>query len=432
MKIVMMTNTYLPLVGGVAASVEAFSAAFRQAGHEVLIVAPTFDNLPPREHGVVRVPAIQHFNGSDFSVRLPIFGLLGSALQGFDPDIVHAHHPFLLGDTALRVASRFNTPIVFTHHTMYEQYTHYVPGDSPAMKRFAVRLATEYANLCDHVIAPSESIARILQQRGVTTPVTAIPTGIDIDRFSGGDGERARKRYRLEAGRFVVGHVGRLAPEKNLGFLAEAVARFVAANDDAVFLVVGGGPAEGELQSAFDRHGVAERLCLTGPLVGQELIDAYTAMDVFAFASHSETQGMVLAEAMATGTPVVALDAPGAREVVRDGENGRLLAGEDTSQFVAGLREIASATGSRRRMLAQAARETAGEFAMPRCAKRVLDIYEQLSSEKGIARSYDENSAWATLLRRINEEWLIAAKMGAAAGQALFGSSTSRRMPRTP
>ena len=108
---------------------------------------------------MVRIPAIQNFNGSDFSVALPVSGLLSDTLDAFQPDIVHAHHPFLLGMTALRIARYRQLPLVFTHHTLYEQYTHYVPGDSPVLQRFAIQLVTRYANLADRVFAPSESIA---------------------------------------------------------------------------------------------------------------------------------------------------------------------------------------------------------------------------------------------------------------------------------
>ncbi len=143
MNILMMTNTYLPHTGGVARSVAWFSEEYRRQGHRVLVVAPTFPHAPAEEPDVIRLPAIQNFNGSDFSVRLPAPGLLVGALDRFEPEIVHSHHPFLTGDTALRVASSRNLPLVFTHHTMYEHYTHYVPGDSPPLRRLSERLATE-------------------------------------------------------------------------------------------------------------------------------------------------------------------------------------------------------------------------------------------------------------------------------------------------
>ena len=427
MNIVMMTNTYLPMLGGVARSVAWFTEAFRQQGHRVLVVAPTFENMPQHEQDVVRVPALQKFNGSDFSVRLPVPGLVDDALDEFHPDIVHSHHPFLLGDTALRVAALHDLPIVFTHHTMYEQYTHYVPGDSPAMKRFAIRLATEYANLCDHVIAPSESIAAVLRGRGVRVPMTPIPTGIDKDRFAKGDGAAARQRYGIEESAFVVGHVGRLAPEKNLALLARAVAQFSASHPHTHFLVVGKGPSEEDIEKIFANRGLSDRLHMTGSLDGQALTDAYHAMDVFAFASKSETQGMVLAEAMTTGAPVVAIDAPGAREVVRDGENGRLLPTEDESEFVAALSWIHSLTPERRSAMGQAARKTAEEFAMPRCAQRVLEIYQSLI-DAGTSQTIDD-APWSTILRCIEEEWNIWTGIGHAVTDALFGTKDQEQHP---
>ena len=124
MNILMMTNTFTPHVGGVARSVEAFTAEYRRRGHRVLVVAPEFENMPEHETGVIRMPAIQHFNGSDFSVVLPTPGFLSSALEEFRPDIVHSHHPFLVGGTALRIARTHELPLVFTHHTMNEQNTH--------------------------------------------------------------------------------------------------------------------------------------------------------------------------------------------------------------------------------------------------------------------------------------------------------------------
>ena len=117
MQILMFTNTFTPHVGGVARSVQQFTAEFRRAGHEVLTVAPIFPGTPSDEPNVVRIPAVQEFNGSDFSVPVPIPGYLWTEIDDFKPDIIHTHHPFLLGDTALRVSSRLDVPVVFTHHT---------------------------------------------------------------------------------------------------------------------------------------------------------------------------------------------------------------------------------------------------------------------------------------------------------------------------
>jgi 1,2-diacylglycerol 3-alpha-glucosyltransferase len=362
MNVLMMTNTYAPHVGGVARSVATFARAFRRRGHRVVVVAPEFDGAAPEED-VVRVPAIQNFNGSDFSVRLPVPGLLSAALRGFKPDVVHAHHPFLLGDTALRVAHARRRPLVFTHHTRYELYTHYVPGDSEALRRFAAQLSTGYANLADLVFAPSESLARVLWERGVRAPIDVVPTGVEpaepADRAS------ARAALGLPPGDFVIGHAGRLAPEKNLVFLAGAVADYLRKDARARWLLVGEGPLRAEIERRFRRHGLRGRLHAAGVLTGRRLNEAYAAMDAFAFASKTETQGLVLLEAMAAGVPVVALDADGARDVVSDRVNGRLVRGERADRFGAALRWTAACL-RRGDELNRAARRTAALYTADR------------------------------------------------------------------
>jgi len=431
MKILMLTNTYLPHVGGVARSVEAFSDEYRRRGHQVLVVAPDFANTSADEHDVVRVPAIQRFNGSDFAVRLPVPGFLMSTLNEFQPELVHAHHPFLLGDTALRIAAARDLPLVFTHHTMYERYTHYVPVESKLLQRYVIDLATGYANLCDRVFAPSESVAEVLRARGVQSPIDVVPTGVDVARFAAGDGRRIRRELGIPENAFVVGHLGRLAPEKNLEFLANAVAAFLKESPGAHFLVAGAGPSETMIRETFRKPGLDDRLHMAGTRQGRELVDTYHAMDLFAFASHTETQGMVLTEGMAAGLPAVALDAPGAREVVRDFENGRLLHDERVEAFVGALDWIARQTPTAREALRRAARQTAENYAMPRCAEHALRIYQSLVERNGrrrwVPRNRQELGPWESTLRLIDAQWQLWTARAHAAGVAM-----QREMPNHP
>jgi glycosyltransferase involved in cell wall biosynthesis len=403
MNILMMTNTYRPHVGGVARSVESCAQWLRSRGQRVLIGAPRFEGATKRETGVVRIPAIQHWNGSDFSVPLPITRALHRAVERFVPDLVHSHHPFLLGDTALRVAAEFDLPIVFTHHTLYEHFTHYVPLDSPRIQRFAIELATSYANLCDVVFAPSESVADILRGRGVRARIEVVPTGIDLARFAAGDGAAFRRARKIPADAIVVGHVGRLAAEKNLAFLGEALAQFAARAPRARVLVVGDGPEAPPLRARFAERGLRDRLHLVGTLQGPALADAYRAMDVFAFASATETQGLVLAEAMAAGVPVVAIDAPGAREVVRDRINGRLLRSESIGDYLAAL----TWTAGGRDALAAAARQTACAFSIDATGERALAHYRELV-RVAHPRAVRDHRNWSRVRRRLRKEWTLA------------------------
>jgi len=385
MKISMFTNTYLPHVGGVARSVSTFAEDLRNLGHHVQIIAPTFpelDESDSAEEHVVRVPAIQNFNGSDFSVRIPLPGLIHEAIEDFKPEIIHSHHPFLLGEAALRIARFEKLPLVFTHHTLYEQYTHYVPLDSPALKRFVIELATGYANLCNQVIAPSTSVKKLLLKRGVQSSVEVLPTGIDIDFFSQGNGRRFRSRHKIPEDMRVLGHVGRLAREKNLPYLARCAAAALKEIDDACFLVAGTGDAEKEIKEIFIHNGLQDRLVMAGSLTGQDLADCYGAMDLFVFASLSETQGLVLAEAMASATPVIALEASGVADVLKNGVNGAMLKAETNEDTFAAV--LVESLKNRKKMIfwQDKARQTAHKFSRRSCAKRLLETYRNTISKK--------------------------------------------------
>lgn len=427
MHMLMVTNTFTPHVGGVAQSVQGFTAEFRKRGHQVLVLAPVFAGTPEQEQDVIRMPAVQHFNGSDFSLPMPIPRGVAAAVKTFAPHLVHSHHPFLLGDTALRIAATRNLPVVFTHHTQYEHYTHYVPGDSPQLKHFVMDIVTGYCNLCDAVIAPSESVAKVLRGRGVQVPITVIPTGVNVQRFASGDGPAFRRRNGIPSTAFVVGHVGRLAPEKNLRFLTESVAGFLRTNDQARFLIAGMGPSREEIRMILATHDLTDRLHLVGVLERQDLADAYRAMDVFVFASQTETQGMVLTEAMAAGVPVVAVDAPGVREVVRDRENGRLLTCENIDEFVAALSWTASRATEEKQQLTRELAKTASQFSMDHTATQTLALYESLVGIKP-KRKNIEASLWTSTRRRMAAEWKILRNIAHAATDAVLSRHTTENL----
>jgi Glycosyltransferase len=425
MNIAMFTNTFRPHIGGVAHSVTWLADSLRGAGHSVLVVAPEFPGYSADEPGVVRIPAVQNFRGSDFSVPIPLTRLLHDELEEFAPDLVHSHHPFLLGDTALRAAASFDLPIIYTYHTRYELYGHYVAQDAPLLQRLVLSLALGYCDLCDAVVAPSASMAGFLAEHGVETPVTVAPTGIEIARFDSGSRAVARAVAGIPEDAFVVGHVGRLAPEKNLDYLAQALHRFLEVETTAHFLVVGDGPMKGPIWELFIANGLAGRVHMTGALEGDRLADMYAAMDVFAFSSHSETQGLVLAEAMAAGVPVVALDAFGTREVVRDCLNGRLLSGDaSVGLFAEALRSIARMDTKDRQASRRAARRTAQLFTRERSTLKVLDLYHSLTR----ARAKDkvvEQGLWHTTKRRLEQEWKILGNVAHAIGDAVFAESAT-------
>jgi 1,2-diacylglycerol 3-alpha-glucosyltransferase len=242
---------------------------------------------------------------------------------------------------------------------------------------------------------------------------------VDLDTFHPGDPSAARARFGLPRDAVVVGHLGRLAPEKNLEFLARAVARAMRRDPRMRFLVAGAGPSLPAVRRELAAPALRRRLHAPGPLSGPALVAAYQAMDVFAFASHSETQGMVLAEAMACGVPVVAVDADGVREVVLDGVNGRSIARDDTASFADALCEIAALSPHDVARLSAGALATAARMSITRCADEALALYATLVG-RGAARRAGPDSLWAASMRRIRREVQILSNMAGAASDALL------------
>lgn len=402
MHIAMFTNTYLPLVGGASISVSRYARTLRSRGHQVLVVVPSYDDEPESEQGVHRTPALKRFRGTRFSVPLPLKLHLDDVLDDFRPGLIHAHHPFLMGDTALREAITRNLPVVVTHHTHMGQYIQFIPDEVQWLATYIHEICVGHANLCDAVIAPSTGVKDELLEAGVSQPIEVIPTGVDTAEYAKGNGAVFRERFEFPEDTLVLGYVGRLAPEKNLAFLSRCVAETLRRNPDMHFLVVGGGDNESEMRAIFEDNSLTGRVRFAGVQKGQDLVDAYHAMDLFVFASKSETQGMVLTEAMAAGTPVVALEARGVEDVVEDGHNGRMVRTEETGAFadaVCGARGQLDA-------LAAGTRETARRFSLAVCTDKLAALYERLLREHGHTRSRDANT-WETLVHRFEAEWVI-------------------------
>jgi glycosyltransferase involved in cell wall biosynthesis len=288
-------------------------------------------------------------------------------------------------------------------------------------------MSTEYCNLCTHVIAPSESVAVLLHERGITTPISSIPTGVDVAFYGSGNRGRFRHHVGIDDNAVVIGHVGRLAPEKNLDYLAGAVGRFLAEHPAAVFLVVGAGNAGESMQRIVREYADEKQLVMAGSQTGQDLADAYAAMDLFVFSSQSETQGMVLAEAMAAGVPAVALDAPGAREIVND-RNGRLLQRDASEQEFANAIQETVESAERVGVCGRGARDTAREFSLEKCAGRMLDLYQTLVRDYARGPATD-SGPWDRLLGRLEIEWnLLVEKTTALAAAARETEVTQSRL----
>lgn len=414
-RVAFFTNTYRPFVGGVAMSVDLYQKYLRRLGDQVTVYAPQYDGATGDAEELRRLPTIRHFNNTDFSLPLPLAFKPVSDFSSEAFDIVHVHHPFLLGEMGLRMARQNRLPLVFTYHTQYEQYTHYVPIDHETAVRTILRHTVEFCNMCDLLIAPTSDLKATLIGRGITTPIEILPTGIELESYRNADPQALRQELGLSSKSPLLVHVGRLALEKNLVFLLGACLRALAMEPQAHLAIAGDGKSREELEKITAQAGEpGTRVHFLGSRTGRDLLSVYGAGDLFVFASRTETQGMVIAEALAAGMPAIALDAPGICDLLQEEQNGRILpaaADEETfAQAIAqALRDKTSLARWRR-----GARKSVENFDMPILAQKLHEAYirlkllpnhmlkqEQMSF--GLLRNYFE-TVWEDL-----EHWFTRA-----------------------
>ncbi len=324
MRIGLFTNNYLPFRGGVTTAVETLRHGLEARGHQAWVFAPAWSGSHDDPPFVFRYPSVPAPTYPGFAVPLPFSRRWSRAARELDLDIFHAQHPFLLGVTARRLARAQGRPLVFTYHTRYEKYAHYVPLPEPLVASLAVRLASRFASSADLVIAPSTWIAESLAALGVKARLEVVPTGVPLDLFCPGERGEARRRLGLAEDAPLCLYVGRLDREKSVERIIEAFGSIALAVSGARLLLVGQGSHEVALRRLAGGSPARSAIHFAGSVAREELPPYYQAADLFLFASETETQGLVLAEAHACGLPAVAVRASGVDEVVRDGETGLL------------------------------------------------------------------------------------------------------------
>jgi glycosyltransferase involved in cell wall biosynthesis len=299
------------------------------------------------------------------------------AVLARDLDVYHAQHPYLLGSAAERWARETGRPLVFTYHTRYERYAHYIPGPARLIARLAIQRALRFAELADLVIAPTPSVARELATRRIRTPVEVIPTGVPITPPSIDTARGAcRAALGLGVGSPLCLSIGRLAREKNQAFLLYAFSRMIRELPAALLVLVGDGDDRARLTRLADDLGIRPRVHFVGSVPHERIADYTSAADLFLFPSTSETQGLAALEALAGGLPVVAVTSEAAADLLTD-ESAGVLCPEDPATF-AGCVLTLWANPERRRAMTAAARRVAAQYAPEAAAARLLSLYQDL------------------------------------------------------
>jgi len=387
LKIAMFTNNYLPFIGGVPVSIDRLQRGLRYHSHSVLIAAPEYPDENPDEANVMRVPVLLSWGKHrEFRMTNILSLRITREIRNFKPDLVHSHHPYWMGRMALRQARRLKVPIVYTYHTRLERYAHFVPLPKPIFRNvISHTIVRRYANRCDGVIVPTQSAGEYLRLIGVSSDIYVQPTGIEFERFQSSietqrenDGRMRELREQFSiASETVLISASRLSKEKNIDFLIEGIGR-LKSNSGVPFkcLIIGDGPERDRLQERIQTLGLEKTVFLVGWVAPEEMVYFYRLGELFLFASTSETQGMVILEAMAAGMPVVAVRSSGIEDVVQNEING-FKTPADLGKWTGQVRLLLE-DGDLRRSMASRAREHAGEYSIENFAGNIGDIYARV------------------------------------------------------
>lgn len=372
MRIAMFTNNYKPYIGGVPVSIEHLAEALRGRGHTVYVFAPSYEGQED-EPFVVRYPSFP-MKIAKAPVPNVLTGLMQRMVKMLEIDVIHVHHPAIVGNVALHIRRTLGIPVVFTYHTRYEEYLHYIAGLSAIERCTGVldRYLRYFCDRCDLLVAPTPGIRSYLYEKDYVTPVEIMPTGIPAESFLPDEKRAAALRERYQKGAdYLFCTVSRLAKEKNLEFQLRGLAclKELLAERGKRFrhLMIGDGPDRESIRKSLVRLDLAEEVVLVGNVDNREIRNYQAAADAFLFTSKSETQGIVVLEAMAASNPVVAVDATGVRDVVRDGINGYLTA-EDERQWAGRIAQL-MADRALSAQMGEAAKRTAESYSEDEIAR---------------------------------------------------------------
>lgn len=340
-KIGVFTDSYKPYTSGVVTSISNLKEDMTRLGHEVHVFAPKYPNYEEAEANVYRFFSVPSPTNPDYTLAIPVHPGMNQLIRNLHLDIVHVHSPFTMGIVGLRYARRFNLPLLFTYHTRYDQYVHYFPVAHDLAKDVTIKYSSHFCNNCNHLIAPTEEMAEIIRGFDVKTPITVIPTGVPINKFTGGEPGWLKRNYHISEEKRILLFAGRLTHEKNLPFLINTFKQVKKQRPSTSLVIIAQGPLEEELKSLVKTLGLSliEDVIFTGALHFDDLLKAYYSADLFVFSSLTETQGLVIVEAMAAGLPVVAVRASGVQEMVDDGVNG-FLTPPDCSAMAAAIIKV--------------------------------------------------------------------------------------------
>lgn len=376
LRIGLFSNAYRPLISGVVNSIDLIRKELLQQGHTPWIYAPKVKGYRDQHAGVVRFPSIELTREVQFPLPLPCWPPIHRAIAKSRLQVVHTHHPVLLGDYAWYWARRLKIPLVYTFHTQYEQYVHYAKLPQAPLRALTRWWVGQFARRCDLLIAPSPAIRELLQQYGIGTWTVTLPNAIDLQPFQSGR-PRATLRQKLgwpqEAP--IALYAGRLGKEKNLEFMLHAFQSVALQNPQALCVIVGDGPERQNLQRLAQHLQITQQVIFPGRVPYSEMANYFRAASFFCISSVTEVKPLVVLEALAAGLPVLAVAACGTQDTLTDGVDGILIPHQESlfadrwCELVANPQRVAA--------MAERAQETAQGYSIQEYTRQLAQLYAE-------------------------------------------------------
>ncbi len=377
-RVLMVSDVYFPRINGVSTSMATFRRGMAEEGIDVRLVVPRYGDEAD-EPGIIRI-AGRPVPGDPEDRMLGWRAMHKTVLEAAaDCDLIHIQTPFVAHYAGLKAARTLGLPVASTYHTLFEEYLHHYASLLPSswLKKQARGFSRRQCNAVDSIIVPSSAMRDRLLSYGVTQPLHILPTGIPLGQFRNGNGRSFRYRNGILSYQPVALFVGRVAHEKNIAFLLEAIRQARLSRPDLLLLIAGEGPASGELRQRVQQLGLSEGVMFLGYLDrNRDLPDCYAAADAFVFASRTETQGLVLLEAMAAGLPVVGLPAMGTIDILAPGR-GCITPPDDPIAFGDALADLLNHP-AQCTTLASEAVAYAAEWSDTAMAGRLAGLYQQI------------------------------------------------------
>ncbi|MEG2174242.1 MAG: glycosyltransferase [Oscillospiraceae bacterium] len=382
MRIAIFAETYLPYMNGVVTHIKILRDGLMHHGHEVLIVTADKDvHEHVIEDGVLRCPALEFKKIYGYGISNPVSNTRRHMIRDFNPDIIHIQQEFSIGYAGIRAARALDIPLVYTLHTMYDDYVYYIaPWPlTDVVTRISHRYIRFIARRSDIITGPSKKCVDYLQNAGVHRKVYVIPNSVEFNRFgpdivSEEDRLALRARLSIPADSFVACFCGRIGKEKGIDNLLKLWKNQTRPEENLYLLIIGSGPYLNEFQALAVELGISDRVIFTGAVPHDELAPYYSASDIYTTASLSEMYSISMLEAQASGLPVIQRLDPENKDQIQVGINGWLF--ESAEQFGTLVHTLQSKSPVEKRELRTSVRESVRERGEDSIAQYLLDLYE--------------------------------------------------------